>query len=63
MLPEGTLKFPYEAFGLIPETLNAIDVIMSLREAIGVIDAKVPEHWHPALYSLASNHFMRNEGA
>jgi hypothetical protein len=39
----NTVEFAHIPFGLVPEILNAVDVIMTLRKEFGMVDAEVME--------------------
>ena len=42
----NTIKFAHMTLGLVPEVLDAIDVVMLVRKQFGVIDTKVLELTH-----------------
>ena len=46
MLLGNTVKFTQVALGLVPEVLDAIDVVFPGRKALGVIDPEMPEASH-----------------
>jgi hypothetical protein len=39
----NTVEFAHIPFGFVPEILNAVDVIMTLRKELGMVDTKVVE--------------------
>ena len=48
MLLWDTVEFAHVTLGLVPEVLNAIDVIMAISEKLGMVDPKVVKVQHPA---------------
>ena len=43
MLLGNTVKFAKVALGLVPEILNAVDVVFASSKKLGVVDPQVPE--------------------
>ncbi len=43
MLFGNTVKFTQVPLGLIPEVLNAVDVVFPIGKELGVIDPQMPE--------------------
>ena len=43
MLLCDTVEFAHVTLGLVPEILNAVDVIMTVCKELGMVDAKVVE--------------------
>ena len=41
MFARNTIKFAHVALGLVPEILDAIDMIMLGREQLGMVDAVI----------------------
>jgi hypothetical protein len=39
----NTVEFAHIPFGLVPEILNAVDVIMTVCKELGMVDTKVVE--------------------
>ena len=46
MLFGNTVKFTHMTLGLVPEVLNAIDVIVAISEKLGIVDPKVVKVQH-----------------
>ena len=46
MLLWDTVEFAHVTLGLVPEVLNAIDVIMAISEKLGMVDPKVVKVRH-----------------
>ena len=46
MLLGNTVKFAQVALGLVPEILDAVDVVFTGGQELGVIDPPMPEAGH-----------------
>ena len=50
MLLRNTVKFTQVALGLVPEVLDAVDVVFTVGKEFGVIDAQMPNPSRKYLY-------------